>query len=163
MTSKKPKLDIGEDLIQQQKVWVIERVAWTLMAIVILGGLLGFTGHGHFSEREAAAPENGLAVSYQRFERDNAQTLLSLRLAAVANAETRIRIGQEFLRNIQVIRIEPAPARIELDGNFNTYVFATNAPGLILFHYKPVNAGPLQIEIGLDGEPVQTLPQFVYP
>jgi hypothetical protein len=163
MAGKKPEIDIGEDLAQQRKVWVIERVAWTLMAGVILAALLGFAGHGHFSDREAAAPEGDLVVSYQRFERYHAQTLLSLQLVDVQGDETRLRIGQEFLRKVEIMRMEPAPERVELDMNFTTYVFNTNAPGLILVHYKPISAGPLQIEIGLDGAPLQTLPQFVYP
>src|SRR5687768_10655702 len=80
MAASKPEIDIGEDLTQQRKVWMIERVSWTLGAIVILGALLGFAGHGTYSNREAAAPESGLVVSYQRFERYHAQTLLGLRL-----------------------------------------------------------------------------------
>jgi hypothetical protein len=163
MAARKQEIDIGEDLTQQRKVWVIERVSWTLGAIVILGALLGFAGHGKFSDREVTAPESSLVVSYQRFERYHAQTLLSLRLADVEEGETRVRIGQEFLGNIEVMRIEPEPERVELDTDFMTYVFNANTPGLILFHYKPVNPGPMQIEIGLADEPLQRLPQFVYP
>lgn len=163
MPAKKTTIDIGEDIAQQRKVWIIERVAWVLMAIIMLGALLGFTGHGPYSEREVSAPQSGLVVSYQRFERYHAQTLLSLRLTAVRGDETRVRIGQEFLRKVEVMRIEPEPERIELDDAFFTYVFNTNAPGLVLFHYKPIEAGPLQIDIGLDDEPLQQLPQFVYP
>lgn len=163
MLENNERFDIGEDIAHQRKVWVIERIAWTLMGLIILGALLGFAGHGRFSAREAGSTESGLVVQYQRFERHHAQTLLGLRLAAVEDDATRVRIGHEFLGKVEIVRLEPEPERVELDQGFNTFVFNTRGPGLILLHYKPIEPGPLQIEIGLEGEPLQTLPQYVYP
>jgi hypothetical protein len=164
MSKKKTQLEIGEDIAQQQQVWLLERIAWTVTGLILLAALLGFVGHGFFSERETGSTEAGIRVAWQRFERHQAQSLLSVQLTATApEPQTRLRLGQDFLGRIQIVRIEPEPARVELDGAFTTYVFNVNAPGLILFHFMPIGLGSTQIEIGLEGRALQTLPQFVYP
>jgi hypothetical protein len=164
MSKKKTQLEIGEDIAQQQQVWLLERIAWMVTSFILVAALLGFVGHGYFSGRETGSADTGISVAWQRFERHQAQTLLAVRLTATpSEAQTRLRLGQDFLGRIQILRIEPEPARVELDGAFTTYVFNVKAPGLILFHFMPIGLGATQIEIGLEGRALQTLPQFVYP
>jgi len=157
------EIQLDEDIAHQQLLWRLERITWVLMALAILAGAVGLVGHGPFSAREAAGLDSGLVVSYNRFERYHAQSQLTLELVDVMDAETRIRIGEDFLRRVEVMGIEPEPERVELDQGFMTYVFNTNAAGPILVDFKPVKAGPVQLEIGRDSAPVQTLPLFIYP
>jgi hypothetical protein len=157
------RLQIDEDITQQRRMWRIERAGWMLMALVILAALLGFTGHGLFSERSAGSADAGFVVTYHRFERYAAPTLLSVLLAADNGGETRLRVNQEFLRKISQLRVDPEPVHVELDNGFDTYVFATHAPGPIVFHYEPSSAGPMAITLGLEDGPLQTLRQFVFP
>jgi hypothetical protein len=157
------RLEIDEDIVQQQRMWRIERVGWALMALVLLAALLGFMGHGLFSERSAGTPEAGFVVTYHRFERYAAPTLLSVWLTTDNGGETRLRVSQEFLRKIEQLHVDPEPERVELDSGFDTYVFRTRAPGPIVFHYEPTSAGSMAIMLGLEDGPLQTVHQFVYP
>ena len=155
--------DIGEDIVHQRRVWKIERVAWTLMAGAIIAAICGFAGHGLFSERTVAPLDSGLIVEYQRFERYHAQTQLSLRLTGDTAPETRIHVGADFLGNVEIVGIEPEPARAELAADATTFVFHTNAAGRIVVHYRPVTPGGLQLVVGRDDAPLLYLQQFVYP
>lgn len=156
-------LDCDEDIDQQQRMWRIERAGWLLMALVMLAALLGFTGHGLFSERSAGSPEAGFVVSYHRFERYAAPTLLTVLPSDGDSGEIRLRVDQEFLRKIAFLRVDPEPVRVELDSGYDIFVFAVKAPGPIVFHYEPLAPGPMAITLGLEGRPLQTLSQFVFP
>lgn len=162
MTQETP-IDLGEDIAQQERVWRIERISWVLMALALAASLLGFTGHGYFSERMSGSSESGLVVTYHRFERYAAPTLFTVRLMEAPSATTRLRVGQDFMRNVEVLRVDPQPQGVELGADFLTYVFATSAAGTIVFHYEPAVTGTLAIEIGLEGRPLLASAQFVYP
>ena len=162
MTQETP-IDLGEDIAQQEHVWRIERVSWTLMALVLAASLLGFTGHGYFSERRIGSSESGLEASYHRFERRAAPTLFTVRLTGMPAATTRLHINQDFVQNVEALRVYPQPQRVELGTDFLTYVFDTGAAGTIVFRYEPAAAGALEIELGLEGRPPLALAQFVYP
>jgi hypothetical protein len=157
------ELDLDEDIAQQRTMWRLERIGWGLMVLVTLATLAGFTGHGPFSERTAGSTDAGFTVAYNRFERYAAPSLLTVYLGDDVGAETRVRVSQDFLRRVEVLRVDPQPERVELDAEYLTYVFTTTAPGMIVFHYEPARAGHVEIGIGLEGRPLQTLPQFVYP
>lgn len=158
-----PAFDIGEDITHQRKVWKLERIAWTVMAVAIIAAVCGFAGHGLFSKRVVAPADSGLIVEYQRFERVQAQTQLSLRLTGTVAAETRIRFGEDFLQNVEIVRTEPQPSRTELDADATDYVFNTRAAGRIVLHYVPVTHGRLQLVLARDDAPLLYLGQFVYP
>jgi hypothetical protein len=161
--SSHSELDLDEDIAQQRTVWRLERIGWALMALLLLATLAGFTGHGPFSERTVGSTEAGFTVSYNRFERYAAATLLTLHLGDDIGSETRLRVSQDFLRRVEVLRVDPVPEHVELDTEYLTYVFATRAPGMIVFHYEPASVGRMEIGIGLDDRPLLTLQQFVYP
>ncbi|HEY0962088.1 MAG TPA: hypothetical protein VGE69_07000 [Pseudomonadales bacterium] len=156
-------IDIGEDIDHQRKVWKLERIAWTVMAGSIIAAVCGFAGHGLFSERTVAPREGDFIVDYQRFERYHAQTQLTLHLTGDTADETRIHFGADFLRNVEVMRLEPEPERAELGANATAYVFNTDAAGRIVVHYKPIVSGRLPLVLGRDDAPLLYLEQFVYP
>ena len=74
-------LEIAQDLAFQRREWTIQRVAWAVMALVALAGLLGlFGGAGPLTR--AAAGNGALRLDYARFERKHAPTELRLQVAA---------------------------------------------------------------------------------
>jgi hypothetical protein len=155
--------DIAEDIAHQHRVWKIERVAWLLMAAAVIASVVGFTGHGLFSAHTVALPGTGIVVEYERFERNHAQTQFSVQLTAPLADETHIHVGQGFLGNVEITRIEPEPSRAEVGVDGATYVFNTKSAGRIIVHYKPDGAGSMSLVIGRDAMPPLLLPQFVYP
>jgi hypothetical protein len=55
---------------------------------------------------------------------------------------------------------------VELWPDQVTYVFTIPEPGSsgeVVVHYKPMEFGKVEVEMGLEGYPVQTLSQFIFP
>jgi hypothetical protein len=167
-SSNETTLEIDEDIEQQQKVWLIERISWVIMALFILAGLLGLLGHGPLSSTTLNDSASGLVVRYERFERVNAQTFFHIELnphESVA-APARLSLGREFLEKVEVLRIEPEPAEVEAWADHVTYVITRPDPASptdIIIHYTPLDFGRAAIEMRLEGYPAQTFSQFIYP
>jgi hypothetical protein len=162
------ELEIDEDLQQQRKVWLIERISWVIMALLLLAAMLGLLGHGPLSSSTLDNTASGMLIQYERFERVNAQTLFRIQLKPQVSqgAAARLSFGQEFLRKVEVLRIEPEPAEVEAWTDHVTYVITRPDPGkeaAISIHYKPLVFGRVEVDVGLDGYPVQTFSQFIYP
>lgn len=166
---KEAGLEIDEDIRHQRKVWIIERVSWVIMALLILAASVGLLGHGPFSSGVLNVPSSGLLVQYERFERMNAQALLRIRLGSQQQQDdvaARLSLGREFLGKVAISHIEPEPAEVEVWPDRLTYVFTRPEPGNsaeVIIHYQPFSFGKVEVRIGLDGYPVQAFGQFIYP
>jgi hypothetical protein len=161
-------LEIDEDIQQQCKVWRIERICWCVMALLILAALTGLLGHGPLSSTTFDDPASGLLVQYERFERANAPTSFRIQVKSQEgeSMDTRISLGSEFFSKVEVSRIEPEPAGVEVWPDHLTYEFSrpdTANPATIRVHYKPLDFGRIEIEMGLEGFPTRTFSQFIYP
>jgi hypothetical protein len=163
--SDRKGLQLDEDIHQQSQTWVIERISWVLMALVIVAALAGLIGHGPYSSRRESAADSGFVIEYQRFEHHQAQSSFTVQLTeeVAQDQAVRLHIGQEFLREAEIDRIEPEPDSVELDTNFVTYSFNTTAPGAITFHFVPTGFGSTTLDIGVEGRVLQSYPLFFYP
>jgi hypothetical protein len=159
------RLELDEDIHQQQQVWVIERISWALMALVIGAAATGFLGHGAFSNRRVSPVDAGYTIDYHRLERHQSQSIFIVQLdeEALQGDVVRLRLGNSFLRKAEITRIEPEPDSVELDADLVTYSFNAAAAGVITFHFIPTGYGNAALDIGLDGRPLQSHPQFVLP
>ena len=59
-----------ENMRLQNAFWAWERTTWVVLAIIVLIALTGLLAHGPLSERTAA--DDGLSLTYQRFQRVSA-------------------------------------------------------------------------------------------
>ena len=164
----KSGLELDEDIQQQEKVWVIEKISRAVMALIILAALLGLLGHGPLSSKTLVDSASGLVVQYERFEHRNATTVFRIHLtpSEQTDDQTRLSIGQEFLGHVEVSAIEPEPLEVELWPDHVTYIFNRPdraSPADIIIHYQPIDFGRVHVVIGLDGWQQQTFSQFVYP
>jgi len=166
-TSAQAGLEIDEDIQQQRKVWRIEKVSWCVMVLLMIAALSGLLGHGPLSSATLGDSASGMLVQYEHFERANAPASFRIQLASQdQTTNARISLGNEFFSKVAVSRIEPAPAEVEVWPDHLTYVFLRPEPGSaadIIVHYKPLDFGSVEVELGLEGYPKQAFSQFVYP
>ncbi|MES2605445.1 MAG: hypothetical protein V4603_10945 [Pseudomonadota bacterium] len=165
MPAEKTGLCVDEDLCQQEKLWKIERISWGVLLLIVIAALAGLLGHGYLSKRTAGSAEAGFTIEYQRFERHQLQSQFTLQLTpeAVQQGTTRLLVGRDFMREMEITSIEPQPVRNELAGRFLLYEFDTSAAGAVVFHFLPVGFGSVQLEVGLEARPLQSFPMLVYP
>jgi hypothetical protein len=152
-----------QDLDFQRRSWVIQRIAWGLMVVVVGAGLAGLFGHGPASQSSARA--GGLTVEYESAARFQAPTSLRLRLdgTAIHDGTAAIQIDQAYLDRFEIVGIVPAPAETRLDGEVLVYSFKVGQPGDVIFNLKPERIGGAGAQIGVVGGQTARLEQFIYP
>jgi hypothetical protein len=100
----------GEEHIRQtRREWVIQRVAWVIMVLILIAALIGFFGNGPWSKRTAMSEDGGLSVEYQRVIRFQAQTELQIRLEAEGDSPATLVIGEGYLEHFELKSVVPEP------------------------------------------------------
>ena len=159
-------LQIDDDMDFQRKEWQVERIAWVVMALLALAGLLGLFGDGPLAKTRAV---NGpLQVEYHRFERllSPAQMVVQVDPEAVQNEEVRLVIGRDLMESLEVSAIAPEPERMELTPESLVYVFNVSeatAPIRITFDMETAKAGSHNGNIALENGTSVNISQFIYP
>jgi hypothetical protein len=91
---------------------------------------------------------------------------LTLVPRAGADGKVRVAVDRAFVDRVQVRRVDPAPAWVEVRSDSHVYVFhADVSPGRLTFtiHYEPDRFGPLRLRAAVDQGPSIELRQLVYP
>jgi hypothetical protein len=171
-------LDLEQDLEFEQWQWSIQRIAWTVWGLILLGGLLGLLGPGPLSHVRTRTQDGSVSAEYHRFDRLQRSTEMRIHLnpqSAPARAvaassgnrrEVRLWIAREFMDQINVSRIEPEPLSTEAGTDRFTYVFVLGgaSPGTaVTFHYEYDSPGRGHVRLGIDGGGELAFAVFVYP
>lgn len=155
-------LQIDQALEFQQRFQVIQRVAWSVLALVPVAAVAGLFGGGLFSETTAGGRAAGVTVTYERFSRITADTQLELRLER-ADGPTAVAISRDLLERYQISEIRPEPERVVTRPDHVEYVFAASASGTALFAMQPDSVGSSSGTVTVAGGPPVQVGQFVFP
>jgi hypothetical protein len=163
-------LQIEEDIAFQRRSWRVQRVAWAVMALILLAGLLGVFGSGPLSQATASMP-GVLAVEYQRFARYDTPDTLSIRLEPAATGGPAVRVGLDraYLDHSKIDSMVPPPARVHGAGDRLVYEFPIAEPGrplTITLALEPQQIGIVHGRVTLErdgGVETVSFRQLVYP
>ena len=105
------ELDLAEDIAFERKSWIVQRVAWTIMTLILLAALLGAFGNGWLSRAQSSADEGALQLDYNRFIRFQAPAELTIRFSGPTITENYVGfwLNREYLKAIALSQITPAP------------------------------------------------------
>ena len=161
-------LEINQDMAFQRRCWKVQRVGWTIMALLILGGLLGLFGRGPFSHTLVSDPSIPVSLEYERFGRYQSRLMLSLHLKPGASVDGKVRLwlSQDFLHQVQIQGITPKPDGAELSPSGTTYIFGLTDPkqgGDVIMHFEAQVIGSLSGKIGLTESRSIAFTQWIYP
>lgn len=162
-------LDEGRDLAYQHREWVVQRIGWVIIALVIVAALLGLTGSvGPFAAAHKVATDGSIEISYTQLERHHAPADLVIEVGpgfAEAN-EVRLWLGADYAHSLGVQSIVPEPDSVELAPERVTYVFTVvegEGPLEITFSYEHDGFWKQEARLGLEnGTPVE-FSQFIFP
>lgn len=156
-------LQLGQDLDFQRRSWRVQRVAWGIMLLIILGALLGlFGGDGMLNQAALGAPDSGLRVQYRHFDRVLDQTLLRIDVSGTG----RVWLTNTFLERVLIDEIIPAPDQMIAGDERTTFVFEVaegDPAGLVVIYYKPQRIGQLAGQIGVENGERYDFQQFIFP
>jgi len=158
-------LEISQRLKEQAIEWKVERIAWVVMALILLAALAGLLGPGPLSKAVAGDRASALWVEYHRFERYQAPTKLIIHLTPPAR-EIRLWINYGFMRNVDLEHIDPEPERSEAGADRYSFPFVLNDTKneiILTVYFKANEFGMLHTEMGLENGPSLRFSQMVYP
>lgn len=118
-------VSVGEDLHFQERWWIFENIIWTIFALILLADVLGGFGRGWLAKAEIHEANSGLDVKYERVERANTPSILSLhfRPEAQANGAVQLYISNSMIKDLGVQRVIPQPERSVIGNGGVTYTF----------------------------------------
>jgi hypothetical protein len=161
-------LEITEDLPFQRREWLAERVAWTIMALVIAAALLGLFGTGPLSRTTAGDEAGPLWLEYERFARLLAPAPLRVHLGpgAARDKPVLVWIDRRYIENLELQQVTPEPDSMEVGDERLIFSFQWaegNGPAAVTFNMRPSRVGSLSGRVGLINGTAIKIQQFVYP
>jgi hypothetical protein len=159
-------LVIEQDLTWQSRMWVVERIGWGAMLIVLICASVGLFGHGPLST--AAVEQPSLRAEYERFARYRAPMSLRLFLAPTVQKQGLLTVwlSNEYLRRVDVVDTQPAAKRTDLSSDGLRFIFSSeeeSSTGIIIFHLRPDKVGPIVGSVAINDEQPITFEHFIYP
>ena len=155
-------LEIDDDFPHHLKAWRMKRVAWAVIGLLIAAALAGFLGPGPYSDKSIQGP-GGLHLDYQRIPRYNAPTYLHLTVPGGAD-DVEISVPSEFVKAIDLERIDPEPKEMRLSGEKHTWIFPRQkASSEVMINYRPQGFGPKTIRLEVKDAGSLEIEQFFLP
>ena len=160
-------LQIDDDMAFHERDWIAERIAWAMMALIVMAALLGLFSSGPLSAARSADPSGAMEVEYSRFLRLGTPGKMTLRLrpqSAPADGFAFI-LDERFVETFRIISVSPPPVRSLTAGGGLRLEFASSGePGAaVTLHLEPLRFGAVSPQVALPGGANLRLPIFVHP
>ena len=159
-------LEFDQDLGHARTLWRVQRAGWAVMALIILGALLGVFGRGPLAH--ASAESGALRVEYDRIARHGSSSRLRAEVApAVRRGDTiRVWVDRAFLEGVEIEAVTPEPVQVETRGDALWFTFL--APdsvrtALISLQLRPDDFGSRRGRVGVEGGGAVAFRQLVLP
>jgi hypothetical protein len=144
---------VGENLDFQRRWCRFERSIWVVFLSLIVCGLFG---HGWLAKAKASVPDGSLSVEYERVERANTPSSMTLHFGpgAIRNGQVKVYIGDSIVENLGAQRITLQPASSTIGQKGITYIFpATISPAAVRIQLQPAAPGLHKVRVQIPDEP----------
>lgn len=165
LTASERALNLSAGQRFHRREWIVQRVGWGAMILVVVAAVLGLLGPGPLS-RVSVGDEQSLLVEYQRFGRLETTDELRIRVAgAAASGDLRIWIDRQLLERGQILQIVPQPRQTRSEADRIVFEFdaAEEKPVVVRVSVRPDHPGRVSGRIGVEGGASVSLSQFTYP
>lgn len=157
---------VGENLAFQRRWWTLERFLWPVFLLIILADLLGLLGHGWLAKAKAADPSGTLSVDYERIERANTPSTMTLHFGpgAIRDGRIGIFVSDTVVQELGAQRIAPQPLTSTIGNGGIRYTFsASSGPAEMQIQLQPAYPGVHRFRVQLaDDAPIDAR-VFVVP
>jgi hypothetical protein len=163
MAAVKGKLEIDDDPKFENKEWKVAEVLWGILLVTLVLALAGLFGSGPISE--AWAEENGVELSYRRYLRFSAPSILRVKFSP-SGSETQISFPSAYLDQLKIEDITPRPKSEFDDGESYTFIFDTAGKEKdfsVKINFEPRTYGFLRGSVVIEGLAELYVRQLVYP
>jgi hypothetical protein len=153
-------MEIDESLDLHIKAWKLQPLAWGLIALFVLAGLLGLFGTGMLSN--TTGKNGAVVIDYERFYRYGAIMKLSIRDNEGA-AQTIVEFPAAYIAHFNITSIMPEPTGTELTDQGVSYTFKSRSESrTIVFYLEPQEAGNASGLVSVNDTKIH-LSHLIYP
>lgn len=160
---------IEHDPSFHRRAWVVQRIGWALMALVLVAAVLGLLGSGPLSEATADVP-GVMRVEYPRFAQSQTPGRLTVHLepGAVTAPSVSLGIDRQYLERWKIESVVPPPRRVHQADERLVYEFEVAGPGrplTLVLLLEAQQVGVMTGRVILEGDPGASavFRQVVYP
>jgi hypothetical protein len=151
-------LQLDEELKLHRRGWVIQRVGWVIMFLIIIMAALGAFGEGILSEKKVK--QGNINIEYQKFFRY--ETEMKILLESPQHISS-LSFPQEYLKEFRMLRIEPEPDNNSTINSEVVYNFLPSNNRIVTVYLIPKNYGSIKGYIKVNGGATTELNHFIYP
>jgi hypothetical protein len=160
------EIEIGENLDFQRKWWRFENVVWVVFTLIIVLDLAGLFGRGPIAKAERRSADGTIDVKYERIERTDSPSILSIQFGPSAIQEGKIHlfVSESLVKELGAQRVVPAPLESLVGNGGLTYTFpASRLPASVDLALEPSGPGLYAFTIGVTGAAPIHAKVFVVP
>lgn len=161
-----PELD--RDLAFQHRTWLIQRIGWGVIALILFCALLGLFGRGPLSQTTIREPSLPISVTYERFGRYQSASELRVHIDTIPMHDqiATMWLSKDYVSRMEIQHVVPIPEREEVSATGMMYVFrvATPKEGIDIFvTVQAQTIGFVTGRIGFDESQALPFRQWIYP
>lgn len=155
----KPELEINERLSLHEKGWVVQRVGWVIISLVVVAGALGLFGEGPLSKKTLSS--GNIKAEYERFFRYEAE--MKIRLQSGDEHIAHIALPQQYVQNFRIVRFEPQPENNQTVADNIVFRFLPEQNRIVSIYLVPKSTGAVSGVMQVNGRHQYPLHHFIYP
>lgn len=155
----KSSLQLKDDIDLHLRGWIVQRIGWVLLLLLLIAASLGVFGTGWLSAGHVAG-KNG-TVSFERIARFETPMKLVFQIEK-AEGDIEIRMPRSYLGSVEIDKIVPEPATQKAADGSTIYTFDAGAESTITFYLMPESTGSIRTELTIDNS-VLPIAHFIFP
>ncbi len=168
MTRRGDGIEIHDDFGVQLREWRTERVAFVVIAALLVAALLGLFGTGPLAWATVANDAGTLTVEYERFARRGGTSAFTVVVSerSQSDGEFQLLFDRTYLEAFTIEAITPEPTEVGVAEERLRYTFAQAHPGASLtvtFHVTPQSLGRVPASVSLRDQKPLRYWHFFYP
>lgn len=156
-------LHVAQDLRFQERIWIVQRVTWVVVAMLLALAVLGvFGGSGPLERATLQLSDGAGRLSFDRFARLGAPTSVEIDLHAGEGARN-VAIARSWLDDYRVDGVLPQPKSVTALPDRYVFTFDVKASGKARLARTPRQAGRHRAVIWGPAGATARFTQVVYP
>jgi hypothetical protein len=159
MKAIRTTMQMEDEIRLHEKGWIVQRVGWVILAILLVAAILGVFGDGILSNRTQT--NGNVSISYQRFGRFESQQSLKINATSVQR-ELIVSIPQGYLRAMEIDNIIPEPAKQKIENDHLKLSFDAEELAEVTVYFNPKQIGTTSASVKIDDQSF-LLSHFIYP
>jgi hypothetical protein len=161
----RPHSPVHEDMRLQRAIWLAERIAWAVMALIVLLALFGAFSLGPLSRTQSVSA-GGTRISHEAILRDGrGYDFVLTRNGFGAGQEVAVALSGLDFEKTEITGITPQPLGHDAGEAATRLIFRSGDDGSlkINFRVEPQSPGPGSLSFAVADEPPVSAGFFVLP